>query len=104
MARTSEDQDAIQRPDIAKDSEIAFDFKKYTARTIDENIDSAVVFKCHTCILKWVALKHRCICALISREMQIEVGVLLEGDTCTALVTIEVPKDFRKRRTSTELL
>jgi hypothetical protein len=62
------------------------------------------MFKCHACILKWVALKRRRKCALISREMQIEVGVLLEGDTCTTLVTIEVPKDFRKRRTGTELL
>jgi hypothetical protein len=67
-ARTSKDQDAIQRPDITKDPEIESDIKKDTARPIEENVYSAVVFKCYGRALKWVALKRGRICALISRE------------------------------------
>ena len=104
MAQTSEDQDAIQRPDITKDPEFVFGIKKHTARPIEENIDGVVVFKCSTWVLKWVALKHGRICALIRRATQIEVRVLLEGDTCTVLVTAKVPKDLRKGRTGTEFL
>jgi hypothetical protein len=69
MTRTSEDQDAIQRPDITKDPEIGSDIKKYTARPIEENKDGAVVFKCYAWALKWMALKCGRICALVSRAM-----------------------------------
>jgi len=78
VAQTSEDQAAIQRPDVAKDPGSVFGIKKHTARLIEENIDGVVVFKCSAWVLKWVALKRRCKCALICRATQIEVRVLLE--------------------------
>jgi hypothetical protein len=100
----SKDQEAIQRPDIAKDPEFVFGIEEHTARPIEDNIDSVVVFECFAWDLKWVALKHRRVGALICRERQIEVGVLLERDTCAGLVTVKVPKDFRQGRTGTEIL
>ena len=94
VARTSEDQGAIQRPHFAKNTEIAFGIKKLIAGHIEENIDGVVVFRCSGWALKWVTLKHRCMRTLIRRAMQIEVRVLLEGDTCRALVRTKVPKGF----------
>ena len=81
-----------------------FDMKKYTGWPIEENIDSVIVFKNSGCVLKWMALKHRCIYALICRASQIEVRVLLERDTSTVLVTAKVPKNLWKWRTGTEFL
>jgi len=104
VAQTSEDQGAIQQPDVTKDSEFVFGIKKYVARPIKENIDSVIVFKCSTWVLKWVALKHRRICALICRATQIEVRILFESDTCTALVPAKIPKNLRKGWIGTELL
>ena len=52
-----------------------FVFKKHTARPIEENMDSIVVFKRSAFILKWMVLKLRRICALVFRETQIEVRV-----------------------------
>jgi hypothetical protein len=69
VTRTSEDQDAIQRPDITKDPETVSDIKKPTAWPIEENKDGAVVLKCYGWALKWVALKCGRVCALISRAM-----------------------------------
>lgn len=96
-AQTSEDQEAIQQPDVAKDpgqvgrmSRV----QKYTAGSIEENIDSVIVFKCSDRILKWVTPKHRRVCGRICRTTQIEVRVLLESDTCTVLVTAEIPKNL----------
>jgi len=43
--KTSEDQRAIQQPDIAKDLRFLSGFKKYTAGPIKEDIDSIIVFK-----------------------------------------------------------
>jgi len=54
--------------------------------------------------MKWVMLKLRRICALFCRETQIEVRVLLEGDTRAVLVTDKIPKDLRKGRTGAEFL
>ena len=96
MAQTSEDQGAIQRPDVAKDPGFVFVSKKHTAGPIEENIDSVIVFKRSAWVLKRVALKRRRICTLVCRATQVKVRVLLEGDTCTVLVTAEVPKYFWK--------
>ncbi len=104
VAQTSEDQGAIQRPHVAKDPGFVFGSKKHTAGPIEENKDSAIVFKCSTWVLKWAAPKLGRICALICRATHIEVRVLFEGDTCTALVPAEVPKNFWKGRICTELL
>ena len=77
--------------------------KKDTEWPIEEDIDGVIVFKC-ACILKWVAPKNRCICALVCRATQVEVRVLFESDTRTVLVTVEVPKNLWKQRTGTEFL
>ena len=80
-------------------------FEKHTARPIDENVDSvmglqyAQVSKC-----QWVVLECGRECALNCRETGIEVRVVFEGDTCTILVTAEVPQNFRKGRSDTEHL
>jgi hypothetical protein len=78
--------------------------KKYTGWPIEENIDSVIVFdlKYSACVLEWVEPKRRRVSAFIRREMQIKVGVLLEGDTRIVLVTAEVPKNLWKCRTGTE--
>ena len=81
-----------------------FGMKKYTGWPIEENIESVIVFKSSTRVSKWMALKHGCIYALICRASQIEVRVLLESDTCMALVTAKVPKNLWKLRTGTEFL
>jgi len=82
-----------------------FDIKKHTTWPIEENIDSVIVFKCSARVLKRVAPKLRRIYTLICRATQIEVRVLLEGDTCMALVvTAKVPKYLWKVRTGIELL
>ena len=44
LAQTPDDQEAVQRPYIAEDPKVRFDFKKHTAGPIEENIDSAIVF------------------------------------------------------------
>jgi hypothetical protein len=77
--------------------------KKYTGWPIEQNIDCVIVFK-YACVLKWVAPKHRRVCAFIRGATQIKVRVLLEGDTWMVLVTAEVPKNLGKWRTGTELL
>ena len=46
MVQTSEDQEAIQRPDIAKGPGFVFGIKKHTPWPIEENIDGVIVFKC----------------------------------------------------------
>ena len=104
MEHTSEYQRAIQQPDVAKDPRFVFGIEKHTAWAIEEDIDSIVVLKRSTGVLKWVAPKHRCICTFICRAAQIEMRVLLEGDTCTVPVTAKIPKKFWKRRTATEFL
>src|SRR6266702_41636 len=96
MAQTSKDQESIQRPDVAKNPGFVVNIKKHTAWPIDENINSVVVFKCSAWVLKWAAPKLRRIYALICRATQIEMRVLLEGDTCTVLVTAKVPKNLWK--------
>jgi hypothetical protein len=42
---TSEDQGAIQQPDVAEDPGFVFGIKKHTAWPIEEDIDSVIVFK-----------------------------------------------------------
>jgi hypothetical protein len=101
VAQTSEDQGAIQQPNVAKTPGFEGGMKKYMTWLIEENIDRIIVFKCSACILKWVAPKHRRICALICWAAQIEVRVLLEGDTGMARVTAKVPKNLWKGRTGT---
>ena len=78
--------------------------KVYTARAIEENINSVIMFKCSNRVLKWVAPKHRCVCVLICRATGIEVWILLEGNTRRVLVTAKVPKNLRKWHTITEFL
>lgn len=67
-------------------------------------MNSVVVFKSSTYILKWMVLKLRRICALVFRETQIEVRVLLKGNASTVIVTAKIPKDLRNGRTGTEPL
>ena len=90
VARTFEDQEVIQRPDINKDPGSAFSIKKHTAGPIEENIDNVVVFECSACVSKWVKPKNKRICAFICRETRIEVRVLPEGDTFMVLIMAKV--------------
>ena len=78
--------------------------KKDTGGSVEENIESVVVFECSTCVLNWVALERGCKCALICRAPQIEVRVLFERDVCMILVTAEVPKNFWKCRSGSDFL
>ena len=78
--------------------------KKDTGGSVEENIESVVVFKCSTSVLNWVALKRGCKCALICRARQIEVRVLFERDVCMILVTAEVPKNLWKCRSGSDFL
>jgi hypothetical protein len=41
----SEDQGAIQQPDVAEDPGFVFGIKKHTAWPIEEDIDGVIVFK-----------------------------------------------------------
>jgi hypothetical protein len=94
---TFEDQGAVQHPNVSKAPLSPFCFEKGMARPIEENIDGVMVpLKCYAQVSKWVAPEHRGVCALIRRETAsgIEVRVLLEGDTLTALVTTKVPQNF----------
>ncbi len=79
-------------------------FKKYTAWPIEEDVDSIIAFKCAIGVLKWAALKCRCMWGLVCGATQIKVRVMLDGDTCTVLVTAKVPENLRKGWTGTEFL
>jgi hypothetical protein len=103
-AQTSEDQRIVQQPDVAKGPGFALCMNEDTRWPIKENIDRVIMLECSACVLKRVALKRGHICALFCRATQIEMRVLLEGDTCTVIVTAEVPKNLWKWRTSTEFL
>ena len=94
MERTSEDQRTIQRPDVAKNPGFVFGIEKHSTWPIEKDIDSIIVFKCTTGVLKWVAPKHGRICTLICRETQIKMRVLLECDTRRIPVTTKVPKNL----------
>ena len=90
-----EDQGAVQHPDVAKAPFFLYGLEKHAIWPIDENVDSvmglqyAQVSKC-----QWVVLECGRECALNCRETGIEVRILFEGDTCTILVTTEVPQNF----------
>ena len=104
VEHTSEDQGTIQQPDVAKDPGLLFGMKKYSGWPIEENIDGVIMFKCSNCVLKRVAPKHGRVHALICRATQIEVRVLIQGNTRRVLVTAEVPKNLCKQHIITEFL
>ena len=103
VMRSFEDQGSVQIPNITKAPLFSFGFEKHMARPIDENVDSVTGLQ-YAQVSEWMALEHRRVCALICREIGIEVRVLLEGDRCTILVTAKVPHNFRKGRFDTEQL
>ena len=78
--------------------------KKDTGGSVEENIESVVVFKYSTRVLNWVAPEQGRKCALICGTPRIEVRILFESDMCTALVTAEVPKNLWKCRSGSDFL
>ena len=78
--------------------------KKDTGGSVEENIESVIVFKRSKCVLNWVALKRGCKCSLICRAAQIEVRVFFERDVSTVIVTAEVPKNLWKCRSGRDFL